>query len=118
MVRGVPHAKLYMIDAIPIVELIGQFADPDMYFYLCGSHDMVDEAPAPKVLVPIIAQIHKPSMGKSPLGAYGFHVTAHLANIPNDNTCRHLAKPGFSRRCGKCLSSRKRHVGRTQHWKV
>ena len=47
---------------------------------------MVDEAPAPKVLVPIITQIHKASMCKSPLGTYGFHITTHLANIPNDNT--------------------------------
>ena len=86
MVHEVLHKKLYMIDAIPIVELIGQFADPDMYFYLCGFHHMVDEVPAPKVLVPIIAQIHKASMGKSPLGAHRFHVTTHIADIPNDNT--------------------------------
>lgn len=61
-------------------------ADPDMYFYLSGFHDMVDQVPAPNVLVPIIAHVHKASMGQSPHGAYGFHVTTHLANIPNDNT--------------------------------
>ena len=56
-------------------------ADSDMYFYLCGFHDMVDEVPAPKTLVPIIAQVQKASMGKSPLGAYGFHLATHLAEI-------------------------------------
>lgn len=47
---------------------------------------MVDEVPAPKALVSIISHVHRARVGKSPQGAYGFHVTTHLTNNPNDNT--------------------------------
>ena len=60
-------------------------ADPDMYYYLCRFHNMIDELPLPKALVPIIPQLHTANMDKSPCGTYGFHVTTHLANLPNDN---------------------------------
>lgn len=61
-------------------------ADANKWFYLSAFHDMVDEMPEAKAFVSMIVQIHKASMGKSPGGAYGFHVATHLANIPNDNT--------------------------------
>ncbi|KAK4222959.1 hypothetical protein QBC38DRAFT_512662 [Podospora fimiseda] len=47
--------------------------DPATCFYLCESHDMMDEVPDPANFVPIIVGIHKASMGKSPNGQYGFH---------------------------------------------
>ena len=61
-------------------------ADPDMYIYLWRFHDIVDGISTLKTLVPIIAQVHKASMGKSPFAAYGSHVITHLGNLPNGNT--------------------------------
>jgi len=60
--------------------------DPATWFYLCEFRNMVDRLPSPVEFVPVIAEIHQASMGKSPNGQYGFHVPTHLANIPNDNT--------------------------------
>ncbi|KAK7416889.1 hypothetical protein QQX98_004947 [Neonectria punicea] len=61
-------------------------SDPDMWFYLCHFHYMLDGVPEPQEFVAVIAQVHKTSMGNSPMGKYGFQVPTHLANIPNDNT--------------------------------
>ena len=69
--------------------------DPDMYFYSCCFHDIVDGIPTPKSLVPIIAQVHKASIGKPPFAAYGFHVTTHLGNLPNANTWKRYWEAWF-----------------------
>ena len=61
-------------------------ADPNKWFYIAEFHDMIDEVPEAKPFVSIISQIHKASMGKSPTGKFGFHVTTHIAILPNDNT--------------------------------
>ena len=59
-------------------------SEPDMWFYLCDFHDMIDEVPEIDRFVSIVARLHKTSLGKEE--RYGFHVPTHLANIPNDNT--------------------------------
>lgn len=58
----------------------------DMHFYICISRDMVDNPPVPSKLGALVSNFHLDSMGKSPDGKYGFHVTTHLANVVNDNT--------------------------------
>ncbi|KAI4705142.1 hypothetical protein J4E81_000021 [Alternaria sp. BMP 2799] len=47
---------------------------------------MMEEKLDPSTFVDIITGVHKASMGKSPLGKYGFHIPTHLAHVPNDNT--------------------------------
>ena len=69
-------------------------AEPDMWFYLCDYHDMVDEVPEIDRFVSIVAHVHKESMGKEQ--RYGFDVPTHLANIPNDNTWQHSWESFFA----------------------
>lgn len=59
---------------------------PDTHFYICTFHDMLEDLPDMRQLGILISTIHKKTMGKSPGGRYGFQVTTHLANIPNDNS--------------------------------
>lgn len=64
----------------------GQYdSDPSTWFLLADFRDMREDMPEPSVFIPLIAHIHKTTMGKSPGGKYGFHVPTYLANIPNDN---------------------------------
>ena len=58
---------------------------PDTHFYICAFHDMLDDLPDIQSLGALVARIHLDTFGKSPNGQYGFHVSTHLANIPNDN---------------------------------
>lgn len=59
---------------------------PDTHFYICVFRDMVDDLPSVSKLGALVSKIHLDSMGRSPNGKFGFHVTTHLANVPNDNT--------------------------------
>jgi hypothetical protein len=60
--------------------------DPDTHFYLCEFVDMYDEVPSPSDWATAVSQLHLASMGKSPTGQFGFHVTTHLANVPINNS--------------------------------
>lgn len=60
-------------------------SEPDSHFYICEFHEMTDDLPDVQKFCAIVAKIHRDSMGQSPNGKYGFHVTTHLANIGNDN---------------------------------
>jgi protein-ribulosamine 3-kinase len=55
---------------------------PDTYFYICDFHNMTDELPDKLDLAELTAKLHQDSMGKSPGGQFGFHVTTHLSDIP------------------------------------
>lgn len=59
---------------------------PDIHFYKCDFVDMVDDVKSARGWAEIVASLHLNSMGKSPIGKFGFHVTTHLANVPVDNT--------------------------------
>ena len=61
-------------------------SSPDTHFYLCAFHKMSDSLPDIQQLGKLVAKIHMDSIGKSPNGKFGFHVTTHLANVPNDNS--------------------------------
>ncbi|KAB5533556.1 Fructosamine/Ketosamine-3-kinase [Coniochaeta sp. 2T2.1] len=47
---------------------------------------MLDIVPSPNDWAAAVSALHLNSMGKSPTGQFGFHVTTHLANVPVDNT--------------------------------
>ena len=71
----------------------GNFSsNPDMWFYICVFHNMEDDVvPEVRNFVSVISKIHTHSMRyssdyRSRSQTYGFPVTTHLANIPNDNT--------------------------------
>ena len=59
---------------------------PDIRFYICAFHDMLDDFPGIGRLGALVTKVHKGSIGKSLHGKYGFHVATHLASISNDNT--------------------------------
>ena len=67
-------------------------SNPDIWFYICAFHNMEDEVvPEARNFVSVISKIHEDSMRHSSeycsrFQTYGFPVTTHLANIPNDNT--------------------------------
>lgn len=61
-------------------------SQPDIHFYICDFVDMLDDVPEPGRWGESIARLHLNSMGKSPSGKFGFHVTTPLANIPVNNT--------------------------------
>ncbi len=65
----------------------GTYADdPDAHFYMCEFVDMRDRVPTPPDWAAAVSQLHLNSMGKSPNGQFGFHVTTHLSNVPVNNT--------------------------------
>ncbi|KAF4772925.1 hypothetical protein HER10_EVM0007404 [Colletotrichum scovillei] len=61
-------------------------SDPDTHFYLCEFVEMYDDLPGARDWATSVSNLHLNSMGKSPTGQFGFHVTTHLANVPVDNT--------------------------------
>lgn len=71
-------------------------SDPNMHFYICDFHDMIEDLPDVRKFPTLMARIHLDSMGKSPAGKFGFHVTTHLANIPNDNSWRDTWEEWYS----------------------
>ncbi|KAL8764375.1 MAG: hypothetical protein Q9184_000080 [Pyrenodesmia sp. 2 TL-2023] len=60
--------------------------EPDSHFYMCDFYDMTDDLPDISRFCAVVAQIHLDSMGRSPNGQYGFHITTHLAYVDNDNS--------------------------------
>ncbi|KAK8043927.1 hypothetical protein PG994_012765 [Apiospora phragmitis] len=60
--------------------------DLDTHFYICGFVEMYDDVPTAQDWAATVSQLHLNSMGKSPTGHFGFHVTTHLANVPVNNT--------------------------------
>ncbi|KUI53183.1 Protein-ribulosamine 3-kinase, chloroplastic [Cytospora mali] len=83
--EGIFHAYAPMNVQKPVA--FGNYkTNPETWFFLAEFYDMLDKVPEPSQFVPLIANIHKASMGKSPNGKHGFQVPTHLANIPNDNT--------------------------------
>ncbi|KAK7962011.1 uncharacterized protein PG986_002836 [Apiospora aurea] len=60
--------------------------DPDTHFYMCEFIEMYDIIPTAHDWAATVSRLHLNSMGKSPTGQFGFHVTTHLANVPINNT--------------------------------
>jgi fructosamine-3-kinase len=47
---------------------------------------MYGEVPNATDWATAVSQLHLASLGRSPTGQFGFHVTTHLANVPVNNT--------------------------------
>lgn len=58
---------------------------PNIHYYMCDYVDMTDDLPDPARFGQTLANLHLNSMGRSPTGRYGFHLTTHLAFVPDDN---------------------------------
>lgn len=61
-------------------------SSPYTHFYLCEFVDMHDDLPSASDWATAVSILHLNSMGRSPSGQYGFHVTTHLASVPVENT--------------------------------
>ncbi len=73
-------------DFVPRPVAWGTYAgDPDRHFYLCEFVEMYDDLLSPSAWATAVSTLHVNSMGKSPNGQLGFHVTTHLASVPVDN---------------------------------
>lgn len=59
--------------------------DADTHFYIADFVKMEDGLPNPRGWAEAVSSLHLSSMGKSPTGRFGFHVTTHLANVPINN---------------------------------
>ncbi|KAH8662410.1 Fructosamine kinase-domain-containing protein [Xylariales sp. PMI_506] len=91
MMKGAFEAELALHNAIPnhVPKPLAwgtNKRDPDTHFYLCAFIEMYDELPLPNKWAATVFALHLNSMGKSPTGQFGFHVTTHLASVPVDNT--------------------------------
>ncbi|KAF6808025.1 hypothetical protein CSOJ01_07793 [Colletotrichum sojae] len=60
--------------------------NPDTHFYICEFVEMKDKLPGAREWATAVSGLHLSSMGKSPMGQFGFRVPTHLANVPIDNT--------------------------------
>lgn len=77
----------FVPDLIPRPVAWGTYrCDPSVHFYLYEFVQMNDGLPGAADWASTISTLHKRSMGKSPTGQFGFHVTTHLGNIPVDNS--------------------------------
>lgn len=61
-------------------------SNPDTHFYMAEYVEMDDGAPRPQEWAATVLELHLASMGKSPGGQFGFHVTTHLADVPVNNS--------------------------------
>ncbi|KAI0131938.1 Fructosamine kinase-domain-containing protein [Xylariales sp. AK1849] len=60
--------------------------DPETHFYMCEFVEMYDDIPSARDWAATVSALHLNSMGKSPTGQFGFHITTHLANVPVNNS--------------------------------
>ena len=76
----------FIPERVPRPVAWGTYAeDTNTHFYMCDFVDMYDDIPTPRGWAEGVSTLHLKSMGKSPTGQFGFHVTTHLANVPINN---------------------------------
>lgn len=74
-------------DTIPAPVAFGTYASKtDTHFYLCAFVDMAMRLPDPAKFCASLAKMHQNSIGHSPEGKYGFHVSTYQGNMPQNNT--------------------------------
>lgn len=61
-------------------------SDSDTQLYMCEFMDMSGDIPSSRESVAAVVKLHLTTMGKSPTGQFGFHVTTHLGNVPIGNS--------------------------------
>jgi fructosamine-3-kinase len=77
----------FIPDRVPAPLAWGTYAtNPDTHFYMCEFVEMYDKVPNTNDWAAAVSQLHLASLGKSPTGQFGFHVTTHLANVPVNHT--------------------------------
>ena len=67
------------------------------HYYLAEFIPMIEEVPEPQSFCAVLAKLHKDSVGLSPNGKFGFHVTTYSGNMPNDVTWCDTWEESFSR---------------------
>ncbi|KAL8808904.1 MAG: hypothetical protein Q9200_003908 [Gallowayella weberi] len=73
-------------NGLPEPVAFGTYAsDPNSHFYLCAFIDMELRIPDPSKFCAILAEMHQNSIGHSPEGRYGFHVSTYQGNMPQNN---------------------------------
>ncbi|KAL8652145.1 MAG: hypothetical protein Q9226_004390 [Calogaya cf. arnoldii] len=73
-------------NGLPKPVAFGTYAsDPDSHFYLCAFIDMALRIPDPAKFCAMLAETHQNSIGHSPEGKYGFHVSTYQGNMPQNN---------------------------------
>lgn len=74
-------------NGLPKPVAFGTYAsDPDSHFYLCAFIDMALRIPDPAKFCAVLAEMHQNSIGHSPEGKYGFHVSTYQGNMPQNNS--------------------------------
>ena len=74
-------------ETIPAPVAFGTYASKaDTHFYLCAFVDMTMRIPDPAKFCASLAKMHQNSIGHSPEGKYGFHVSTFQGNMPQNNT--------------------------------
>ncbi|KAI9770333.1 MAG: hypothetical protein M1840_003492 [Geoglossum simile] len=86
-------------------------SDKNRHFYICNFQDMIEGLPDRVKFPALVARIHLKSMDKSPTGKFGFPVTTHLANLPNDNSWRDTWEEWYSAAMQRILELEERVQG-------
>ena len=69
----------------PIPRAWGTFkSNPELHFFSCDFRNMDLKTPEAKIFTARLAEMHKKPV--SPNGKYGFHLTTHNGNLPQDCT--------------------------------
>ncbi|KAL8952404.1 MAG: hypothetical protein Q9222_001681 [Ikaeria aurantiellina] len=92
--------------------------EPDRHFYICDFHDMTDDLPDIQKFCAVVAKIHLDTMGKSPTGNYGFHITTHLAYVDNDNSWSSSWEEWYARALKRMLAEEEKSHGPDEELKV
>ncbi|KAL9005295.1 MAG: hypothetical protein Q9188_001921 [Gyalolechia gomerana] len=92
--------------------------EPDSHFYMCDFYDMTDDLPDIARFCTVVAKMHLDSMGKSPNGQYGFHVTTHLAYVDNDNSWSDSWEEWYGRALKRMLREEEKSHGPDDELKV
>ncbi|KAL8922927.1 MAG: hypothetical protein Q9208_004889 [Pyrenodesmia sp. 3 TL-2023] len=79
---------------------------------------MTDDLPDISRFCSVVAQIHLDSMGKSPNGQYGFHITTHLAYVDNDNSWSGSWEQWYARALKRMLQEEENSHGPDDELKV
>ncbi|KAL8855330.1 MAG: hypothetical protein Q9178_008019 [Gyalolechia marmorata] len=89
----------------------GHKDEPGSHFYMCDFYSMTDDLPDISKLCAVVARIHLDTMGKSPNGQYGFHVTTHLAYVDNNNSWSYSWEQWYARALKRMLQEEEKSHG-------
>ncbi|KAI4253186.1 MAG: hypothetical protein LQ352_003837 [Teloschistes flavicans] len=79
---------------------------------------MTDDLPDVQKFCATVVKLHRDSMGWSPTGKYGFHVTTHLANIGNDNSWSDSWEEWYAKAFKRMLEEEEKSHGPDNYMKI